>query len=158
MLNFERKFLYMLDLKIPSFNYKIKKEKNYIFIYDEIRRKYVKLTPEEWVRQHFIHYLINYFQYPKTLISIERGLQYNRMDKRFDIMVYNRDGHPFMIVECKAPTVKINQKTFEQASCYNSEIKANYLVVTNGRDHFCCRIDHESKKFCFMDDLPEFEK
>ena len=80
------------------------------------------------------------------------------MDKRFDITIYNRSGNPFMIVECKAPNVRINQKTFAQVSCYNSEIKAAYLTVTNGLDHFCCKIDHENKAFHFMENLPEYEK
>lgn len=146
----------MKTLNLPSYAYKIeeKTEKNTIF--DIIRKKHVILTPEEWVRQHFVNYLIAHLQYPKTLISIEGGLQYNRMQKRSDIVVYNREGTPFMLVECKAPEVKISQKIFEQVAMYNQTLKANYIVVTNGMEIYCCHIDHETASFQFVNELPIF--
>lgn len=146
----------MKSLNLPSFACKIAKKEGKNTIFDNIRKKYVLLTPEEWVRQHFINYLIVYLQYPKALISIEGGLHYNRLHKRSDIVVYNRQGTPFMLVECKAPEVKIAQSIFEQATTYNQILKAPYLVVTNGMDSYCCSIDHKNTTTHFMDELPNY--
>jgi hypothetical protein len=146
----------MKPLNLPQFDYKIEKKAGKNAIFDMIRKKYVVLTPEEWVRQHFVHYLIEHLQYPKTLISIEGGLQYNRMQKRSDIVVYTRNTLPFMLIECKAPEVKVSQRIFEQAAMYNQTLKAVYVVITNGLEHYCCQIDHENASYQFMNELPVY--
>jgi hypothetical protein len=146
----------MKPLNLPPFDYKIDNKAGKNAIFDMIRKKYVVLTPEEWVRQHFVHYLIDHLQYPKTLISIEGGLLYNRLQKRSDIVVYTRNTLPFMLIECKAPEVKISQRVFEQAAVYNQTLKASYVVVTNGMEHFCCQINHEKASSQFMNELPVY--
>ncbi len=146
----------MKTLNLPQFDCKIVNKEGKNTIFDCIRKKYIILTPEEWVRQHFVHYLIDHLQYPKTLINIEGGLQYNRMQKRSDILVYTRHTLPFMLIECKAPEVKINQRIFEQAAIYNQTLKASYVVVTNGLEHFCCHVDHENASSRFVNELPVY--
>lgn len=146
----------MKPLNLPKFACKIAKKEGKNTIFDAIRKKFVALTPEEWVRQHFVNYLITYLRYPKMLISIEGGLQYNRLQKRSDIVVFNRKGMPFMLVECKAPEVKISQNIFEQAAMYNQTLKANYIVVTNGLELYCCEIDHENASYHFVNELPVY--
>ncbi|WMJ73579.1 type I restriction enzyme HsdR N-terminal domain-containing protein [Cytophagaceae bacterium ABcell3] len=116
----------------------------------------IMLTPEEWVRQHFVHLLIKYYHYPKSLIKLESGLRYNKLLKRTDIVIYNRTGECFMIVECKAPEVKIDEKVFSQASVYNQTLKANYILVSNGIKHFCCFIDHKEGTSKFISGIPAF--
>jgi hypothetical protein len=131
----------MSTLNLPSFEYQLKKEDGKVFIFDILRKKYLVLTPEEWVRQHFIHYLINEMKYPKALIKLEGGLSYNTLAKRSDIVVFDREGKPWMVVECKAPDQPINDSTLRQASTYNSKLKAKYLAVTNGLVHFYFETD-----------------
>ena len=147
----------MQSLNLPQFKWDIRKEAESTTIFDAIRKKHVILTPEEWVRQHFVHYLMSHLNYPKSLISMERGLAYNRLKKRTDILIYDRTGIPFMLVECKASHVKIDTNVFKQASVYNKTLKASYLVVTNGLQHFCCFIDHTNSSYKFIDQLPVFE-
>jgi hypothetical protein len=146
----------MYKLNLPSYHINIKSEEGKNFVFDVLRKKFVLLTPEEWVRQHFVHLLIQHYQYPKSLIKLESGLKYNKLKKRSDIIVYDREGKIFLIVECKSADVSISQKVFEQVTMYNDTLKAKYIVVTNGLKHFCCSIDHQEKKFKFMDDLPAF--
>lgn len=148
----------MIQLNLPNFDYKIKNEENQKFIFDIIRKKYILITPEEWVRQHFIHFLINQLSYSKGLLKVEGGLRYNRLSKRSDILVYDRNASPFMLIECKAPEVKISQAVFEQAALYNKTIKAEYLTITNGLRHFCCKIDHENGSYSFTKNLPPFSE
>jgi hypothetical protein len=143
------------NLNLPAFEYKIKKQENKPFIWDEIRKKHVLITPEEWVRQHFIHFLIGN-NYPKTLISVETGLKYNQLQKRSDILVLDRFGEPFFLIECKAPKIKIDQKVLNQAIFYNQVIKAPFVGLTNGLQHFFCGINFESGKVEVMKDLPIF--
>jgi hypothetical protein len=126
-------------------------------IFDSIRKKYVVLTPEEWVRQHFVNYLVNHLHYPKSLIKLEGGLKYNTLSKRSDIVVYDRKGNPFMLVECKSKDVKLNQKVVNQISIYNLKIGAPYQVITNGLIHYCYRINELSKECVFLNSLPEYE-
>lgn len=149
-------FYPMKNLNLPQFACKIEKKAEKNTIFDAIRKKFVVLTPEEWVRQHFVHYLIDHLLYPKTLISIEGGLQYNRLKKRSDIVVYDRKAAPFMLVECKAPEVKLDQRIFEQAAVYNQTLKARYVVITNGMEHYCCEINHQNSSYQFVDQLPEY--
>lgn len=108
-------------------------------IFDVIRKKYIVLTPEEWVRQHFIHFLINSYKYPKSLMKVESGLKYNNLQKRSDIQVYTRKGHPFLVVECKASNVKLDSKVIDQAALYNKSIGADYIIVTNGMNFRCLK-------------------
>lgn len=147
----------MMDLNLPSFPFKVLRKEGKLVIFDPIRKKYLSLTPEEWVRQHFIRYLIEYYDYPRALIRTEMGLQYNQMARRSDIVVYGRDGLPCMIVECKAPDVRICRDTFEQVAAYNKVLKARYLVVTNGINHFCCAIDFEKNRYEFLKEIPQYE-
>lgn len=146
----------MDKLNLPSYAYKISESDNKTYIFDPIRKKNLVLTPEEWVRQHFINLLVTHYQYPKTLIRLEGGLRYNKMAKRSDIEVFDTNGNPFLLVECKATFVEINQKVIEQASIYNKTIKAPYLCVTNGLRTFCFAVNQETEKIEQLKDLPKF--
>jgi type I site-specific restriction endonuclease len=126
-------------------------------IFDTIRKKYVALTPEEWVRQNFIQYLANEKKFPLSLMAIEMGMKYNQLQKRGDVVVYDMSGRPWLIVECKAPAVKITQEAFDQVARYNMSLKVKYVVVTNGMNHFCCEIDHEGMSYRFVKEVPEWE-
>jgi Type I restriction enzyme R protein N terminus (HSDR_N) len=150
-------FVIMKQLNLPAFDYVVKKEDGKVFIMDIIRKKYLVLTPEEWVRQHFIHYLVTDLKYPKALIKIEGGLNYNSLQKRSDIVVYNRDGQPWMVVECKSPDEKLSQRTLHQASTYNSTLQARYLTITNGLVHICCDVNWADGKTTVLDTLPSFQ-
>lgn len=148
----------MVTLNLPSFAYKVQKVQGKALIFDMIRKKYVALTPEEWVRQHLLHFLIDHLSYPKALIRVEGGMKYNSLAKRTDVVVFDREGKPLLIVECKSFKVPINQKVFEQSSIYNGTLQASYLLISNGIDHYCCRIDHQTKSFAFLDTLPRYEE
>lgn len=123
-------------------------------ILDVLRRRFVALTPEEWVRQNFIQYLINEGKYPPGLMGIETMFRYNKLKRRTDILVHNRLGEPVMIVECKAPEVKIDEKVFDQIVRYDMNFKVPYLVVTNGLDHYACRMYHEEKRWEYLLVIP----
>jgi hypothetical protein len=118
----------------------------------------VVLTPEEWVRQHVAYFLHEEKKYPISLISIEKQLLINNLKKRTDIIIFNTFGNQEIIVECKAPTIKITQETFDQIARYNLKLKANYLFVTNGLDHFYCQMDFENETYVFLKELPDFIK
>ena len=149
----------MQELNLPTYKFKLRKtDSQQLEIYDEVRLKYLVLTPEEWVRQHFIMYLHLQKDVPKGLISIEKGLKVNSMQKRTDIVVYNSKGNASIIVECKAPSVKIKQETFEQIARYNMNLQVDYLVVTNGLDHYCCKMDYKNNAFHFIKDIPVFNE
>lgn len=147
----------MEKLNLPAFEYNIKESDGKVWIYDVLRKKFLVLTPEEWVRQHFLHYLLNHVQYPKSLIKVEGGLKFNRLQKRTDIVVFDRTGNPWMIVECKAPNQPINESTLRQVSVYNATHKAKYIVLTNGMRTFCCRIESDDGGTVMLNDLPSFE-
>jgi hypothetical protein len=147
----------MQPLNLPDFECDIQQNNGFTTIFDGLRKKYVVLTPEEWVRQNFVNYMVTHLKYPKSLIKLEKGHAFNTLKKRSDIIVYDREGAAFMLIECKASHVKIEQKVFVQASVYNKTVKAKYLVITNGMQHFCCRIDREANSYKFMDELPVFE-
>ena len=125
-------------------------EKTYIF--DVVRKKYLLLTPEEWVRQNFIHYLNKEKKYPLGLMGVEQMVKYNSLKTRADIVMYNTEGKANIIVECKAPDVKITQDTFNQIAKYNSQLKVKYLLVTNGMNHYCCKMDYESNRITFLEE------
>lgn len=146
----------MISLNLPPYAHKVIHHNGKATIFDPIRKKYVALTPEEWVRQHFVNYLIAHLQYPKSLVNVENGLKFNQMQRRSDIVVYDRQGLPFMIVECKSHKVSIKPCVFEQIAMYNNTFKAKFVVVTNGMQHYCCRIDHQEKTYYFEDGMPVF--
>ncbi len=124
--------------------------------FDEIRKKFILLTPEEWVRLHTVQYLISEKNYPKSLINVEKQLKLGKRIKRYDVVVYKPSGEIHIIVECKAPSVKITQDTFDQIARYNMSLKANYLMVTNGLDHFYSMLDYELEQFKFLPSLPSY--
>lgn len=146
----------MQPLNLPTYKFRIKSNENKFSIFDIIRKKYVVLTPEEWVRQHMIHYLMEEKDYPLSLIAIEKKLTINKLTKRTDILVFNTDGLPEIIVECKAPSVKITQASFDQIARYNLKLKANFLIVTNGLEHFYCKMDFKNEKYIFLENIPNF--
>ena len=116
------------------------------------------LTPEEWVRQHFVNYLINELGYPKSLFKVESGLRFNKMQKRSDIVVHDRSGNPWMLIECKSPDIKLTQKAFNQIAVYNMTISARYLAVTNGMVHYCCLAGSSTQDPVFLESFPKFEE
>lgn len=147
----------MQELNLPPYPFKIKNSEKHRLIFDELRKKYVVLTPEEWVRVHFVQYLINVKKYPVTLIAIEKQLTINNLKKRSDILIFGTNGKPDVIVECKAPSVKITQDTFDQIARYNLKLDANYLVVTNGLQHYYCMLDKENERYIFLQDIPDYK-
>ena len=147
----------MQKLNLPEFKPTIKKEEGKIWIFDMIRKKYLVLTPEEWVRQHFIHYLIAELKYPKSLFRIESSLTYNKLQKRSDILVFNRDAKPWMLIECKSPDIKLSQKAFNQVAVYNMTVNAKFVAVTNGLVHYCCEAAKEGEQAIFLESFPVFD-
>ncbi len=141
-------------LNLPAYELRIKAGEA---VFDPIRSKYVRLTPEEWVRQHFLQYLIRDCGYPASLIAVEMGFAYQRMPRRADIVVHDRRGAPFLLAECKAPDVDIRQATFEQVSRYNHVVDARYLAATNGIVHYCWQIDRSSGRYEFLNGVPRFD-
>jgi Type I restriction enzyme R protein N terminus (HSDR_N) len=148
----------MDKLSLPVFDINIKEYDGKTVIFDIIRKKYLVLTPEEWVRQHFVHFLINHLGYTKALIGVEQGLKYNTLQKRTDIIVYDRLGKPLVLVECKEPSHRLNQKVMEQAMMYNKTLAAPYIIVSNGIDHSCMHVHPEKKKVEFLKEIPRFEE
>ncbi len=144
----------MQRLNLPTYNFKLKSSENKTLIFDKLRKKYVVLTPEEWVRQHYVCFLIEEKEYPISLIALEKQLIINNRKKRTDILVFNNKGNHEIIVECKAPSIKITQDTFDQIARYNLKLKANYLIVTNGLEHFYCKMDFEKETYIFLKDIP----
>ena len=143
-------------LNLPNSELKIKLVEETTQVFDEVRKKYFKLTPEEWVRQNFIHYLKKEKRYPFGLMGVEKMVKYNSLKTRADILIYNREGMPSVIVECKAPNVEITQDAFNQIAKYNYKLRVKYLVVTNGLKHFCCDMDYENNKITFLEEIPEY--
>ena len=146
----------MQPLNLPTYKFRIKSNENKYSIFDIIRKKYVILTPEEWVRQHFIHFLIEEKKYPVSLIAVEKKVTINNLTKRTDILIFNAEGLPNIIVECKAPSIKLNQETFDQIARYNLKLNANYLIVTNGLEHFFCIMDTKNEQYIFLEDIPNY--
>lgn len=149
-------YLYIMYpvLNFPAYNFRFRETAGRREVFDAVRRKFVALTPEEWVRQHVIRFLADDRKYPLSLIHVEGGLELNNLKKRFDALVYNNLGKPVMLVECKAPSVKISQAVFDQASRYNLAFSVEYLLVSNGMEHFCCHIDFEKQNITFLDSIP----
>jgi hypothetical protein len=145
------------NLNFPKYNFRFKSNENKTLIFDIIRKKFVVLTPEEWVRQHTIHFLTSEKKYPISHINVEKQLQLNDTVKRYDIVVFNKDGTIKIIVECKAPSIKTNQQTFDQIARYNLVLKSETLMVTNGLEHFFCTMDFTNKRYLFLKDLPSYQ-
>ncbi|MCO4292183.1 type I restriction enzyme HsdR N-terminal domain-containing protein [Solitalea sp. MAHUQ-68] len=143
-------------LNLPPYPFQLKEEGGKLYIFDEIRRKNLVLTPEEWVRQHFIQYLINQKNYPKGLINIEGGLKVHELNKRSDILLFNTNAEKQLLVECKASSVKLTQKAFDQLARYNTTHKAKIIILTNGLEHYCCEVDHELKSYKFLAEVPVY--
>ncbi|NVK52642.1 MAG: type I restriction enzyme HsdR N-terminal domain-containing protein [Flavobacteriaceae bacterium] len=146
----------MQKLNLPSYTFKLKSNEKHTLIFDNLRKKYFVLTPEEWVRQHFVQFLIQEKKYPISLIAIEKQLTINQLKKRTDIVVFNKEGKPDIIVECKAPKVKITQQTFDQIARYNLKLQANYLIVTNGLEHYFCKMDLDNEQYIFLKEIPDY--
>lgn len=147
-----------IPLNLTPYSFRIKNEGGITFIFDEIRKKFLVLTPEEWVRQHFVQFLIIEKKYPRTVIKLEGGLRLNSLQKRTDIVVFNLSGEKILMVECKAPSVKISQATFDQIARYNIIHKVPLLAVSNGLEHYYCKIDFNEANYKFLEDLPEFKR
>ena len=146
----------MHPLNFPEYSFRIRAEGQRNYIFDNIRKRYVILTPEEWVRQHMVTYMIEEKKFPSTLISVEMTMKINQTVKRADIVLFSRRALPLMIIECKAPGIKITQKAFDQAARYNMDIKVEYLVVSNGLVHYCARLNHRQNSWEFMKEIPDF--
>ena len=147
----------MYELNLPKYGIKIKNVDGNKAIFDVLRRTFVRLTPEEWVRQHFIHYLIDHKGYPQALMANEIQLSVGNKKLRCDSVIYDRSLKPRMIVEYKAPTVNITQKVFDQITVYNMLLHVDYLVVSNGIRHYCCRMDYDNQKYLFLEDIPDYQ-
>ena len=146
----------MQKLNFPTFTFRFKNSENKVAIFDEIRKKFIILTPEEWVRQHVTQYLLQEKKYPKSYINVEKLIKINDLTKRYDLVVFQPNGDLFLLVECKAPEVKISQQTFDQIARYNLTLKAKYLMVTNGLNHYFCEMDFENEKYVFLEQLPDY--
>jgi hypothetical protein len=147
----------MQTLQFPSFEYKIKAEKNQHFIFDEVRKKWLVLTPEEWVRQHLIHFLIQFKHFPSSLMQLEKQIKLNDTKKRFDLLVYNNRLQPLLLVECKAPNVALSQLVLDQILRYNLEIAAQIILITNGLQHVVYTYDKLTQKYTVLHEIPDYE-
>lgn len=148
----------MQQLNFPSYSFRFKNSENKVSIFDEIRKKFVILTPEEWVRQNVVRFLLEEKKYSKSYINVEKLIKINGLNKRYDIVVFQPNGKLFLLIECKAPEVSISQNTFDQIARYNMVLDAEYLMVTNGLNHYFCQMDFENEKYMFLKDLPDFNK
>ena len=146
----------MQKLNFPTYSFRFKNSENKVSIFDEIRKKFILLTPEEWVRQHVVQFLLQDKKYPKSYINVEKLIKINDLSKRYDVVVFQPNGEIFLLIECKAPEVAISQQTFDQIARYNLVLKAKYLMVTNGLNHYFCQMDFENEKYVFLKELPEY--
>ena len=147
----------MENLNFPVYDFRYTERENKKYIFDIIRKKYVLLTPEEWVRQNFIRYLLEEKGYIQSLVRVEMFFKLNQLSKRADIALFDRNGKPKVLVECKSPKVAVSQVVFEQVARYNLSFRVDFLIVTNGMQHFCCKMDYEKKSYTFVNEIPSFE-
>lgn len=148
-----------MELNLPYFAVKVReKSEGEKEIFDPYRKKYVRLTPEEWVRQHFLHFLCEEKSYPASLISVEKQLVVLGMKKRFDAVVFKSDGKPAVLIEFKASSVKLSQNVLDQVASYNLVLKANFLMVSNGLSHYCCKMDYEGQTYHLLNKIPLFKE
>jgi len=148
----------MQKLNFPQYSFRFKNNQNKIAVFDDLRKKFVILTPEEWVRQHCVKFLQAEKSYPSSLINVEKQLKIGTLTKRYDIVVFESEGSIQLIVECKAPKVRITQETFDQIARYNLTLKANFLMLTNGIEHYFCKMDYENENYIFLKDIPKYSK
>ena len=148
----------MQRLNLPEYQFNIKKKDNGFIIFDTLRRRWVTLTPEEWVRQNFVRYLMEEKEFPKELMNNEISLTQYGINRRCDTLVADRQGEPLVIVEYKAPFISLPQKTFDQIVRYNMVLKARFLIVSNGMSHYCCKIDYEKNSYCFLKEIPSYSQ
>lgn len=146
----------MESLNLPAYDFRTTDRDGTQVIYDRIREQYVRLTPEEWVRQHFVQYLIQELDVPDGLVAVEAAFQFQGQPQRADAIVHDRQGDPLLVVECKAPRISVGQDAFDQCARYNLVLGAPYLVVTNGQTHYACAIDLEAQDYRFLNDLPPY--
>lgn len=147
----------MQALNFPTYNFRFKNSENKVAIFDEIRKKFIVLTPEEWVRQNVVRYLIEEKKYPKSYINVEKLIKLNGLTKRYDVVVFQPNGKLFLLVECKSTDIKISQNTFDQIARYNMALESKYLMVTNGLNHYFCQLDYQNECYNFLKELPDFE-
>jgi hypothetical protein len=145
-------------LNLPEYVFRIRQSESKMQIFDDFRKKFVALNPEEWVRQNFLMYLIKEKKYPQTLISVEGGLKLYKRMKRTDILIFNKQGNPLIIIECKAPEILIDKNVFDQVVRYNMALQVKFLVLTNGLNHYFCRIDYTSQSYQFLPEIPDYEQ
>jgi hypothetical protein len=162
-ISFERNSIPAMPIELPKLNFppstfKLKEKDGMLLVLDVVRRKYVALTPEEWVRQNCLHYLRDVKKYPVSLMSVERGFKVNTLHLRYDLVAFNKKAEAVLLVECKAPGVNIDQQTFDQIAAYNLELKVPYLLVTNGQKHYCCVMDFVEKRYHFLKEVPAFSE
>ncbi|MDO6471792.1 MULTISPECIES: type I restriction enzyme HsdR N-terminal domain-containing protein [unclassified Maribacter] len=148
----------MQPLNFPSYTFRVKNSENRTLIFDVIRKKFLVLTPEEWVRQHVVQFLIQEKNYPLSHINVEKQITLNGLKKRYDVVVFKPNGELHILVECKAPEVSISQMTFDQIAQYNFKLNATYLMVTNGLSHYYCQTDFVAEKYEFMQEIPDFSR
>ena len=146
-----------MEINLPPYEIKLREHEGKRQIFDFLRRRYVALTPEEWVRQHFVHYLMAYKGYPKGLLTNEVELSVGEKKLRCDTLLYNKALQPQMIIEYKSPEIELTQRVFNQITTYNFLLHVDYLVVSNGRQHYCCRMDYERQTYTFLQDIPAYE-
>ena len=146
----------MVQLNFPAYQFRLKNSENKVSIFDRIRKKFIILTPEEWIRQHTIQYLIEEKKYPESHINVEKLIKVNNLNKRYDIIVFNSDGSILLIVECKSHLIKITQDVFDQIARYNMTLNATYLMITNGLHHYYCQMDYSAKQYTFLEDIPDY--
>lgn len=154
----ECKFNKMNRLNLPQYKINVSNRNGRTVIFDDLRRKFVSLTPEEWVRQHFIHFLIEHKGYPKELLANEVEIMCGQKRLRCDSVLYDKSMQPQMIIEYKAPEIALTQKTLNQISAYNMLMKVDYLIISNGMQHFCCKTDYENRKFVLLKDIPSYDE
>lgn len=148
----------MYQLNLPTYDLRLRRTGNRDMIFDVLRRKYVALTPEEWVRQHFVHFLIEHKGYPTALLANEIELRIGGKHLRADTLLYNKELRPHMLIEYKSPTIALTQKVFDQISAYNLLLHTDYLIVSNGMQHICCRMDYEQNTYHFLEEIPDYSE
>lgn len=145
-----------MQLNLPSYAFRTFQKEGKSLIFDALRHRWVKLTSEEWVRQNFVRYLVEEKHFPASLISVERSLRFNRQDFRADAVVFSTAGRPLLVIECKAPEVAVSQKVFDQIVRYNVEFQVDFLIVTNGLSHYCCKLDKQNQSYDFLREIPDY--
>lgn len=147
----------MIKLNLPEFQFRFKNSANKTYIFDEIRKKFVLVTPEEWVRQNFIQFLIQVKNYPPSLMAVEKKVDINNQPQRFDLLVYSRKGKPWLMAEFKSPEIKISQQAFDQVVRYNMALKADFVLVSNGLQHYFCQMNYEKNNYTYLKEVPDFK-